>query len=192
MGQEHEDVALFGGSFDPPHVGHVLAVAYALAIGEFDRLLVVPVFAHPFDKPLTAFEHRVAMTRAAMAGISRVEVSTVEQTLPVPSLTLHTVQHLKSAHPSYQLRLIVGGDVIADRHKWFGFDELARLAPPFVLGRRGVDCAEAPPPLLPEVSSTHLRALLHESTGRRADHPELSRLVPREVLRYIDVHGLYR
>jgi nicotinate-nucleotide adenylyltransferase len=189
---EPEHVAIFGGSFDPPHVAHVLAAAYALSTGGFDSLLVVPVFAHPFDKPLTAFEHRVAMTRAAMSDLSRVSVSTIERTLDTPSRTLNTVQFLKREHPTYRLRLVLGADVLGDKAKWFGFDELVRLAPPFVLGRHGVVSDEAPPPLLPEVSSTALRSRLRHVQGSREADPELGRLIPRDVLRYIDTHGLYR
>ena len=58
-------LGVFGGSFDPPHVAHVMAAAYALSAGAFDRLLVVPVFAHAFDKRLESFEHRVKLCELA-------------------------------------------------------------------------------------------------------------------------------
>jgi nicotinate-nucleotide adenylyltransferase len=184
-------VALFGGSFDPPHVGHVLAVAYALAAGGFDKVLVVAVFAHAFDKPLSPFEERVKMTELAMQPLSRAEVSRIEATLGVPSRTLTTVQHLRREHPEDELRLLVGTDVFAQRASWHAFDEIARLAPPFVLGRAGTEPSPYHPPLLPEVSSTKIRELLHEkpSTARDA---ELVTLVPRDVLEYIQMNGLYQ
>src|SRR6476660_232974 len=112
------NVALFGGSFDPPHVGHVLAVSYALSTGPFDGLLVVPVLAHAFGKHLAPYEHRVAMTALAMSDLPRATVSTVEETLGAPSRTLRTVQHLKQAHPDWNLRLVVGADVHLERHEW--------------------------------------------------------------------------
>ncbi|HEX4341041.1 MAG TPA: nicotinate-nicotinamide nucleotide adenylyltransferase [Polyangiaceae bacterium] len=186
------DVALFGGSFDPPHVGHVLAVAYALTIEPFEHVLVVPVLAHSFGKQLAPFEDRVVMTRAAMADLSRVEVSTVEEHLGAPSRTLRTVRHLLSEHPDWKLRLVIGADVHLERHSWFGFEELEKLAPPLVLGRSGVLNDEAPVPVLPEVSSTHVRGLLAETSGDRRANAELSRLVPRRVLDHIEAHGLYR
>jgi nicotinate-nucleotide adenylyltransferase len=186
------DVALFGGSFDPPHVGHVLAAAYALATGPFDRVFVVPVLAHAFGKQLAPFEHRVAMTTLAMTDLPRAEVSGVEATLGAPSRTLRTVQHLGRAHPDWKMRLLLGADVHLERHEWLGYDELEKLAPPFVLGRAGVENPEAPAPVLPAVSSTAVRSLLTASTGDRRSSPELARLVPRRVLDYIEQHGLYR
>lgn len=186
------DVALFGGSFDPPHVGHVLAVAYVLSTGGFDRALVVPVLSHAFGKRLVSFEHRVAMTRIAMDDLRAAEVSTVEEKLGDPSRTLRTVQYLRRAHPKWKLRLVVGADVHRERHEWFGYDEIEKLAPPLVLGRVGVENPDAPEPILPAVSSTEVRALLTNTDGPRVSNPELSRLVPHGVLTYIEEHGLYR
>jgi len=186
------DVALFGGSFDPPHVGHVLAVAYVLSTGGFDRALIVPVLSHAFGKQLAPYEHRVAMTRIAMDELRAAEVSTVEETLGVPSRTLRTVQHLKRSHPRWKLRLVIGADVHRERQAWLGYEELERLAPPLVLGRVGVENADAPEPILPAVSSTDVRALLSNASGPRNANRELARLVPHGVLTYIEEHGLYR
>jgi len=67
-----KSVAIYGGSFDPPHVSHVLAAVYALKIAGFERVLVVPVFEHAFHKQLTPFEHRTRMCELAFAGITGV------------------------------------------------------------------------------------------------------------------------
>src|SRR5262249_21780512 len=185
------EVALFGGSFDPPHLGHVFAVAYVLSTG-FDRALVVPALAHAFGKPLAPYEHRLAMTRIAMDEFRSAEVSNVEQSLGAPSGTLRTVKHLLQTHPEFRLSLVIGADVHRDRDKWLGYDELARLAPPFVLGRAGFEDEQVPEPILPDVSSTKVRALLAETTGDRTQRPELPRIVPRAVLTSIEHHELYR
>ena len=186
------DVAFFGGSFDPPHVGHVLAAAYALSIEPFDRVLVVPVLAHAFGKRLAPYEHRIAMTELAMAALRHAEVSTVEQTLGAPSRTLRTIVHLRQANPDWKMRLVLGADAHLERQEWLGYDEIATLAPPLVLGRAGVENAEAPEPVLPRVSSTTVREFLSRSSPDRRTNPELARLVPRRVLDYIEAHGLYR
>ncbi len=185
-------VALFGGSFDPPHVGHVLAAAYALSVGPFDRVLVVPVLEHAFGKRLSAYDDRVAMTRLSMERLRDVEVSTVEAHLGTPSRTLGTVRHLTAEHPDWALRLLIGADVHLERHAWYGYDELERLAPPFVLGRTGVENGDAPEPLLPPVSSTRVRQLLTTTDGDRRANPELCRLVPAQVLDYVEERCLYR
>jgi nicotinate-nucleotide adenylyltransferase len=183
-------VAFYGGSFNPPHVAHVLAAAYALCIGEFDRVLVVPVYSHAFDKPLAPFEHRARLAEIAMQPLNGVDVSRIEQTLATPSFTQRTLERLAADHPDWSFRLLVGADAVADWQKWHAYDAVAKLAPPFVLGRVGVPSANAPPPVLPGVSSTRVRELL----ARRGDpdaESELSRGVPRAVLDYIRQHGLY-
>lgn len=182
------NVAFFGGSFNPPHVAHVLAAAYLRGVAAFDRVLVVPVFAHAFDKPLADYEHRVRMCELALGFMHDVDVSREEQSLATPSLTLRTLESLVTKHPDWRFRLVIGADVLADVHKWHAFDRVSALAPPYVLGRAGVRDAGAPPPILPDVSSTRVRQLL----GRRTDgQAELRSLVPAKVLDYIDHHGLY-
>ncbi len=176
--------AVYGGSFDPPHVAHVLAVAYALSTGEVDDVLVVPCFRHPFAKSLTSFDLRVEMVEAAMAPLRGVTVSRVEEALGGESRTLRTVQHLSTEDPARSLRLLIGADILADAHKWHGFDEVVAIAPPLVLGRVGFLRQDAPPPVLPDVSSTRVRAAV--PTGG-----DLSRLVPARVLEIIRREGLY-
>lgn len=179
-------VALYGGSFNPPHVAHVLASVYALSTAPIDRVLVVPVFQHPFSKELAPFEDRLAMCHAALGWIPGVEISAVERELGGESLTLRTVEHLVAAHPSWSLRLLIGADVLGDLHKWHRWDRIAALAPPIVLGRAGVTDPGAPLSVLPEVSSSAIRRAIAE--GKRDD---LARLLPRTVLDIIEDKGLY-
>lgn len=185
------EVALFGGSFDPPHVGHVLAAAYAVSVG-FGGVLVVPALAHAFGKHLALFEHRLAMAELSFGWLRGVSVSSIEAGLGAPSRTLRTVEELLRTEPGRRLRLMVGADVLTEKDSWHLWDRVIELAPPFILGRAGVRSSEAPVALLPEISSTSVRALLRGESGKRAEHPELQRLVPAAVLRYIDDHDLYR
>jgi nicotinate-nucleotide adenylyltransferase len=179
-------VAFFGGSFNPPHVAHVLAVAYALTTQDIDRVLVVPTFRHPFAKPLAPYDDRVEMCERAMAWMPRVEVSRVEEELGGESKTLRTLEHLKAAHADWSLRLLMGADLLAEAPRWFRFDAVRALAPPMVLGRYGVDTKDAPPPILPAISSTDVRAKI-----AAGDWEALAPLVPREVLAIIRARGLY-
>jgi nicotinate-nucleotide adenylyltransferase len=185
-----KSVAIYGGSFDPPHVSHVLAAVYALKVGGFDQVLVVPVFEHAFHKQLTPFEHRVRLCELAFAGILGVEVTTVERELQTPSLTLRTVEHLASAHPDWALRLLVGSDVLSETAKWHAFERVSALAPPYVVARPGYEHPDAEALFLPDVSSTRIREAL------RAPEPGdptgvLAASVPRAVLEYIRQQGLY-
>lgn len=183
-------VAVFGGSFDPPHVAHVLVACYLMSVGACDQVLVVPVKAHAFDKVLAPFPDRLALCEAAMSGLPGVIVSDREATLPPPNYTLTLLKALASEHPSWQLRLVMGSDVLAERAEWHAFDEVERLAPLIVLGRAGHPSVGALPALLPQISSTEVRAWLK----RRAEpgaREALARVVPARVLAEIEARGLY-
>ena len=123
---------VFGGSFDPPHLGHTLLAAYALTAYELERVIVVPTFAHPFAKQLSAFEDRMRMCELAFADLRKLEISDIEQQLPVPSLTLNTIEALSKLHSGVQLRLLIGSDLTAQTSSWHAFARVA--APPASLG----------------------------------------------------------
>jgi nicotinate-nucleotide adenylyltransferase len=181
------NVAVFGGSFNPPHLAHVLAVATVLATTEVDQVLVVPTFKHPFAKSLAPYNDRVTMCHLAMGWMPRVDVSRVEESLGGESKTLHTLEHLKKLHPEWRLRLVMGADLLLESPKWFRFDEVRAIAPPLVLGRAGIDAPGAPPPVLPAISSTDVRAKIAAGSW-----DELAAIVPRAVLDHVRTRGLYR
>ena len=180
-------VAIFGGSFNPPHVAHQLVALYVLETQAVDALWFVPTYTHPFHKSLVDFEHRVAMCQLAAGGLgSRVTVSRAEEELAhqpgfVASRTLDLVEHLigQGVAP----RLVIGSDILAETPKWYRWPELERRAPPIVIARGGHPGATGVE--MPEISATRVRELL--ATGRDA-----AGLVPASVLRYIADHGLYR
>jgi nicotinate-nucleotide adenylyltransferase len=165
----------------------MLAV-YALATLPVDEVLVVPVFEHAFNKRLAPFEDRVRMCELAFAFVPKLRVSRIEQGLPTPNRTLHTLQLLQSQEPDAELRLLVGSDVLADAHKWHAFDEVERLAPLLVVARPGYPHPGAV--VLPDVSSTAVRELFAEEGS--AALAKLAALLPKPVLEHALTHGLYR
>lgn len=180
-------VGVFGGSFNPPHLAHLLAVTVALARFDLARVLVVPTYRHPFAKALASYEDRVKMCELAMGWLPRVEISRVEEELGGESRTLRTLEHLRAQHPDWSMRFLMGADLVVESSKWYGFDRITELAPPIVLGRAGVRYEGAPPAVLPEISSTEVRAMIGE--GRLA---EAEPFVPRAVLAYARERGLYQ
>jgi nicotinate-nucleotide adenylyltransferase len=178
-------IAVFGGSFNPPHVGHVLVASYVLATEPVDALMVIPTFRHPFGKPLAPFDARLQMCRLALGGWKRVEISSLERDLGGDSYTVRTLEALRAREPDAALALCVGADVLAERHLWHRTDDVDRVARRIVIGRQGYENpAEASPPM-PAISSTEIRRLL-------AAGGDVSRLVPRAVAAYIAEHGLYQ
>jgi nicotinate-nucleotide adenylyltransferase len=168
----------------------VLAAQYVLLVGEVARVCVVPVFEHALQKELTAFPIRERLCRAAFQGDDRIFVDDIESRLPRPSFTLQTLEALRSKHPGATLRLMIGADVLLDAHKWHRFDEVCRLAPPLVLGRAGVTGQAAPPAVLPEVSSSEIRALIKR--GDPEARQRLAQLTPKSVRELMVQEGLYR
>ncbi len=185
MSAARETVAIFGGSFDPPHVAHVLVVASVLATTDVDRIVVIPTYQHPLEKRAHApFEHRVAMCEIAFRDLRRVELSRIEQELGGASRTLRTLEELRRRMPSVAMRLVIGADLLAETSRWYAFDRIERLAPPLVVGRAGYAAPPENEVAIPDVSSTEIR----ERLGRGAD---LDGLVPRAVAAYVEEHGLY-
>lgn len=187
MSTDLPTVAIFGGSFNPPHVGHQLAALWVLETQPVSELWFVPCFRHAFDKALAEFSDRLAMCRLAAAALGpRAQVSSIEEELGGASRTAVTLEALQARHPGTAFRLVIGEDILADRSKWHRWDDVERLAPPIVVGRKGCVRSESSelPIELPEVSSTAVRARI--AAGQPWDT-----LVPRAVAGYIRERGLY-
>ena len=177
-------VAIFGGSFNPPHLAHQMAALYVLETAAIDELWIVPAFQHPFGKALAPFAHRLEMCELAAAALGpRVKVSAVERDLGVESRTLRTVRRLQQDFPGHTFSLVIGADLLAELPSWQDSAELQRSVPMLVVGRAGFETGEGRL-ALPRVSSTEVRAAL--AAGRSVDG-----LVPRAVLAYIREHDLY-
>jgi len=183
-------LAIFGGSFDPPHVAHLLAAAYVLATGDVEEVRVVPTFEHAFGKRLAPFEERLELCRRCFADLARVTVSPLEAELPKPNYTVRLLERLRADEPGRPLRLVIGSDVLAETSAWFEYERVLALAPPLVLARVGHERAGLGPALLPDVSSTRVRELLARRQEPEAAL-ELAGLVPRRVLEHIAAAGLY-
>jgi nicotinate-nucleotide adenylyltransferase len=194
-------VGLLGGTFNPPHIGHLVIASQALAMLELDRVLFVPVHEPP-HKAIEAdpgVEHRVAMCRLAVAGEERVDVSLVEVEAPGPSFTVDTLSRLHDRCPGDQLTFIVGGDMALSLPAWREPAAILSLASLGVAERKGVARADITERLadlgtenvrffdMPriDVSSSLIRRYV--AAGRPIRY-----LVPDPVADYIRREGLYR
>lgn len=171
-------VALFGGSFNPPHVCHQFVILYALECLEIDELWLLPCADHPLAKKLAPFELRATWCRALLAPFgTRAAVCEIERELPAPSYTIDTLAALRERHPDIEFSLILGTDIRAERARWKRFDELERRFAIHWIGRQGHD-AEGQGLVLPDISS-------HEVRRRLAAGEDLRAFVPQRVLRAI-------
>ena len=192
---------ILGGTFNPPHLGHLICGQEALVQLELDRILMIPAGLPPHkevdEDPGAA--HRLALCRRAVDGDARFEVSALEMEREGPSFTVDTLARLRQIAPQDELYLIVGGDVAAGLGSWREPDRVLSLATLAIARRRGtsrqaIDTALAAIPggerarffRMPRIgiSSTEIR----ERVGRRQP---LRYLVPDAVADYIDEHQLY-
>lgn len=135
-------VAFFGGSFDPPHLGHLGVARAACAALRLDAVLFAPVGAQPL-KPAGAaasFEERLAMTRLAVGGDARFEVSLADapKSSGLPNYTLETLQALRGQmEPNGALFCLMGADAFVGLKSWHGAGEIPFVAPLVVASRPG-------------------------------------------------------
>ena len=159
-------LGIFGGTFDPVHLGHLRAAQEALDILGLDEMLFVPVAVAP-HKPsgqILLFESRWRMLQLALAGNSRFRLSDLEQRLPGKSYTVHSLKQLRKENPGAELFFLVGCDAFFEMDTWYQFKEIFRLAGIVVLCR-------------PECSETEILQFLSKRVS------ELYRIVPenREI-----------
>jgi nicotinate-nucleotide adenylyltransferase len=196
-------LGVLGGTFDPPHVGHLRLGEAALSHLALDRVLFIPA-GEPWRKEgqeISAAEDRLAMTRLAVAGEPRFEASAIEIERPGPSYIVDTLGELLARYgPETELYVILGQDALLDLPNWKEPGRIVALAPLAVALRspgRDLDVTdlEAAVPgisrrliVLPmsyvDVSATALREWARKGV-------DLGELVPAAVQGYIREHGLY-
>jgi nicotinate-nucleotide adenylyltransferase len=196
-------VGILGGTFNPPHVGHLVCAQAALVGLELDRVLLAPVHEPP-HKEIEADpgpEHRVALCQLAVAGDERLGVSRVDADRPGPSWTVDTLRNLHADEPEDELTFIVGGDMAYSLPTWREPEAVLELAELGVAEREGVRRSDIIERLgaLPggpervrffdmpriDVSSSYIRRQVAAGNPVRY-------LVPDGVARYMAEHELYK
>jgi nicotinate-nucleotide adenylyltransferase len=188
-------IGILGGTFDPVHVGHLVAATWARETLGLDRVLLV-VANVPWQKAgtrtVTPAEDRFLTVQAAVDGVVGVEACRMEIDRGGPSYTVDTVRELLVATPSARPYVIVGADVAGELDTWQQVDELRRAVTLVIVDRGGVGSADDPPgwrverlriPAL-DISSSQLRRRLAE--GRTVDF-----LIPEPAIRCIRQLNLY-
>jgi nicotinate-nucleotide adenylyltransferase len=194
-------VGILGGTFNPPHIGHLVCAQEAYREFELDRVLLIPARIPP-HKPVEhepGPHHRLELCRVAVADDERFEVSDLELRRDGPSFTVDTLKELNTEAPNNELFLIVGGDIAAGLPRWREPERVLDLATLSIAKRRGTARSSIDKALgglrggdrarffdMPRigVSSTMVRRRV------RSGQP-IRYLVPDAVRAYIERHGLY-
>ena len=194
-------VGLLGGTFNPPHLAHLVCAQEAYLQLELERVLIVPARVPPHkpvdDEP--GIDHRLELCRLAIAGDERFEICDLEAGREGPSYTVDTLEELHSQMPDSQLFLIVGADVAVGFSKWREPERVLSMATLAVAERPGTSRSDVERTLgelpggdaarffdMPEIgiSSTMLRERVRAGESTRY-------LTPDAVRDYIDRHNLY-
>lgn len=196
-------LGVFGGTFDPIHLGHLVAAhEAAMALG-LERVLFVPTRRNPLKREdLGVTDHdRMEMVRLAIADNPLFELCSIEMDRPAPSYTVDTIEALRDLYPDSELYFVVGLEAFGDLPRWHRPGALVSLATIVAVPRGGappVDLAEVEA-LVPEargrvciLSSPALEISASALRRRLALGESVRYLVPDAVLAYIGEHGLYR
>jgi nicotinate-nucleotide adenylyltransferase len=195
-------IGLFGGTFNPLHIGHLILSAEAGAQLGLDRLLwiLTPNPPHKQGKPITPLEHRLAMVELAISDNPRFELSTVEMDRPGPHYALDTVKIISEQNPAADLVYIMGGDSLRDLPTWHRPADLVAALRYIGVMRRPGDSIDLPglektiPGLTAKVryvDAPLLDIAAHEIRQRVADGRPFRYFLPPAVYAYIVEHNLY-
>jgi nicotinate-nucleotide adenylyltransferase len=190
-------IGLFGGSFNPIHLGHTALAAYICEQGLVDEVWLLVSPQNPLKQDLTLLDEneRLHMAHLAVAPYPMLKACDFELTLPRPSYTYHTLQALRKAYPDCEFSLIIGEDNWNNFHRWYRGEDIARETPIIIYPRevegkesstnslRPMANGQQSPKLLP-YSSTEVRDLI--ASGHDASH-----MLHPDVAQYIKERQFY-
>jgi hypothetical protein len=190
-------IGIFGGTFDPVHLGHLLLAEQALESQSLDEVWFVParISPHKQHAPPISSCHRLKMLQMAITGHPRFSISLVDLHREGPSYTLNTLQILQEKHPFFRFFLILGTDLMKDLLKWYKIKEILQIADLILLERAGSENKDVPAfltqhiywiykEITTNISSTLIRNRLKEGLSVRY-------MIPKKVWHYIKEHSLY-
>ncbi len=197
-----EKIGIYGGTFDPLHIGHLNLAIEIMEKRNLDEIWFCPVWINPhkLDQQPTPVEHRLAMLRLALADVPHSRLIDIETKRHAPSFTVNTLKELQKEAPDKQFCLIMGDDAIPGFFRWHQPEVIVKLAPVFI-GRRlpespSIEALNGDPLIceaikrgmtatrMLEISGTEIRKRL--AAGHYCGH-----LLPAKIIDYISEHHLY-
>jgi len=193
------NIVLFGGAFNPPHLGHLLVIQQAFElIPQMDQLWILPCYQHTFQKELAPVQDRLSMTQLLMKEIpgdlkNRVKLETIEIDRKLSGETHETLQLLKHQCPDHRFSFLMGSDQIRSFKKWSNWQKLLEAMPFFIYPRNGYDEPVTLPNMTLLQAETQVITNLSSSLIRKriARKLPLTHLVPEPIITSIKKHQLY-
>ena len=179
-------IGIYGGSFNPPHLGHIFAARKARQLLELDKILLIPAAIPPHKAVAEGSpdgETRFALTQLAIAGETGMEVSRIELDRPGPSYTVDTLHELRESYPQDGLYLLMGTDMFLSFFQWREPEAIAALAVPVCMARVRADAALSAQ-LLAQQKKMEAVFGVADHEGRRTD------MVGDDAERHVGLVGL--
>lgn len=187
------DIAILGGTFDPPHYGHLIIAEEVLDACSFDEVWFMPspTPPHKMEEKITDSDHRIEMVKRAISGNERFRICLFEFKREGPSYTYDTMKALMRKYPEHHFSFLIGADMVEYLPKWHRVDELVQIVSLIGVGRPGFSLhspygkfiREVEVPEI-EISSSFLRKRFEENGNTRY-------FLPDQVREYIKEKGLY-
>lgn len=186
--------ALYFGSFNPIHIGHLIIAQQVVESGAADRLQFVVSPQNPLKPSATLLNEydRLHLVELAVAGNSKFKASNIEFSLPRPSFTIDTLTYLGERYPDEEFSVVMGGDSIQNIHRWKNWEALLMRYELIIYNRPGFEVPELPgarliildAPLL-DISATFIRERIRAGGSARY-------LLPDAVWKYVEENRYYR
>jgi nicotinate-nucleotide adenylyltransferase len=185
-------IGILGGTFDPVHVGHLIAASWALDELALEQILLVPNHQPPLKRsaPAASFADRLAMLMRAVDGASCITVSDIEGRRGGVSYTIETLSQVQGQYPDAELSLILGSDALADFALWREHERIAGMAR-IVAIVRGAREAPLPPVVRRVLTMPRIDISSSLIRQRVAAGQSIAFLTPASVVAYIRDHRLY-
>ena len=153
MQKKHRNIALFGGSFNPPHAGHFEIARRVARRKSIDEVWILPTYRHPFGKKMAPFSKRMELCRKLFSPLEKVKIKDWEKKRGGVSYTLDLIVFLKNKFPKHSFSWVMGSDDYEERHEWKQFADIEKLVK-IIVFPRGKHSS------IPDVSSTEIRRRL--------------------------------
>lgn len=195
------NITLFGGSFNPPHLGHQIVISQAFElIKDIDELWLLPDYQHAFSKGKNFIDakHRLVMTKMLETNKVRTETCTFDNKMS--GNTISHITHLKQKHPKHQFSFLMGSDNIKNFHRWPKHQDLLKIMTFYIYPRAGSSRQKADHPFKPlyknmkplehplqvitNISSTIIRKRVQKNLP-------INHLLPENISNYIKNNNLY-
>ena len=207
------NIVLFGGAFNPPHIGHLIVIQQALELIEADQLWILPCFKHSFDKDLTSPTHRLAMLELLIQEFphdlqKKVKICPIEIDYKLSGQTHEAVQKLQtkekylkdknllppqSSIKDIKYSFLMGSDNLKDFEKWHQWQELIKTINFYIYPRNGYTQEKLYPNMTLLKSDTQVVTNFSSTIMRKRVKQNLSlkNFIPQSILKYLSTHSLY-